>query len=190
MKKLIVSESLTLDGVFEDPAKSPGVSFKYAGWTEPYASKEQMEYVSKNTSGDGALLLGRVTYEHLKAGWEPQKGPVADFMNNVTKYVVSKTLKKADWNNSTLIKGNIVEEIKKLKKESDKDMAVLGSGMLVQTLIEHDLIDSYMLLVYPLVLGTGKRFFGDTHKAPLKLKESKSFSTGVMFLSYEPDRKK
>ncbi len=189
MKKLIVSESLSLDGVFEGPAKTSDEHFEYAGWTEPYASKEQMEYVSKNTSGEGALLLGRVTYEHLKAGWESQKGPVADFMNNATKYVVSKTLKKASWNNSTLIKGNIVEEIKKLKKESDKDMAVLGSGMLVQTLIEHDLIDSYSLLVYPIVLGRGKRFFGDGNKAPLKLQDTKTFSSGVMFLSYTPDRK-
>jgi dihydrofolate reductase len=189
MATLIVSESLTLDGVFESPAKTADEHFEYAGWTESYASKEQMEYVSKNTSGGGALLLGRRTYEHLKAGWESQKGPVADFMNNATKYVVSTTLKKADWNNSHLITGNIVEEVVKLKKESDKDMAVLGSGILVQTLIEHDLIDAYSFLVYPIVLGTGKRFFGDGTKAPLKLKESKPFSSGVVFLSYVPDRK-
>jgi dihydrofolate reductase len=190
MRKLIVSESLTLDGVYEGLAKTSNETFKYAGWAEPYASQEQMEYVSKNTSGGGVLLFGRLTYDHMKAGWESQTGPVADYMNNVTKYVVSSTMKKADWNNSHLIKGDVVEEVKKLKKESDQDIAILGSGQLARAMMDADLIDSYMFLVYPLVLGTGKRFFGDTHQAPLKLTDSKGFSTGVMMLNYEPDRKK
>jgi dihydrofolate reductase len=189
MRKLIVSESLTLDGVYEGLAKTSNESFRFAGWAEPYASQEQMEYVSKNTSGGGVLLFGRLTYEHMRAGWESATGPVADYMNNVTKYVVSTTMKKADWKNTYLLNGDAVEAVRKLKKESDQDIAILGSGALVQSLIDHDLIDSYMLLVYPLVLGTGKRFFIDSTQIPLKLTDSKAFSSGVVMMNYAPDRK-
>jgi dihydrofolate reductase len=189
MGKLIVSESLTLDNVFEGPVQLPFEKFQHAGWTEPYASEEQMQYVSEGMSSGGALLLGRVTYEYFEAAWVPQTGPLADFMNNATKYVVSTTLKKAEWNNSTLIKGNIVEEIAKLKQQPGKDMAILGSSALARSLMQHDLIDEYSLLVYPLVLGTGKRFFGDGAKASLRLKETRPFSSGVVFLSFEPERK-
>src|SRR4051812_33706559 len=108
MAKLLVSESLTLDGVMEGPSEAPeDATFKYAGWAAPYADEDLMRYVSEGTSGDGALLLGRVTYQMFAAAWTRQSGPVADFMNNCTKYVVSTTLKKAEWNNSTLINGNI-----------------------------------------------------------------------------------
>jgi dihydrofolate reductase len=189
MRKILVSESLTLDGVFEAPAKVAGETFEYAGWSEPYSNEELMKHVSESMAGGDALLLGRVTYQLFEASWSPQTGPVADYMNNVTKYVVSTTLKKAEWNNSTLIKGDIAEEITKLKKQSGKDIAVLGSGALVHSLMEYDLIDKYLLLVYPVVLGTGKRFLGDGNKTPLKLKETKPFGSGVVFLSYEPDRK-
>ena len=188
MRKLIVSESLTLDGVYEGLVKMPNEHFQYAGWSEPYASQEQQEYVSKNTSGEGVMLFGRLTYEHMKAGWSSQTGPVADFMNNMTKYVVSSTLKKPDWKNTHLLTGNVVEAVRKLKRESDKDIAILGSGILAQTLMAHDLIDFYTFLVYPLVLGTGKRFFGDS-KIPLKLTESKAFSSGVIMMNYVPDSK-
>lgn len=189
MRKLIVSESLTLDGVYEGLVKMPGEHFEYAGWSEPYASQEQMEYVSKNTSGEGVMLFGRLTYEHMKKGWEHQTGPVADFMNNMTKYVVSTTMKKADWKNTHLLTGDAVEAVRKLKQDSDKDIALLGSGLLAQTLMAHDLIDFYTLLVYPLMLGTGKRFFGEA-RVPLKLTESKAFSSGVVMMNYEPDRQK
>jgi dihydrofolate reductase len=146
-----------------------------------------MQYLSEGISGDGTLLLGRVTYEYFQASWSPQTGPVADFMNNATKYVVSTTLQKADWNNSTLIQGNIAEEIAKLKQH--KDLAILGSGALVRSLMQHDLIDEYSLLVHPLVLGTGKRLFEDATKTALKLKEARPFSSGVVLFIYEPDRK-
>lgn len=189
MRKLIVSEMLTLDGVYEGPAKTSNEPFEYAGWAESYASQEQMEYVSKNTSGEGVMLFGRLTYEHMKAGWADQSGPVADYMNNMTKYVVSSTMKKPDWKNTYLLSGDVVEAVRKLKQESDKDIAILGSGMLARALMEHDLIDVYMLLVYPLVLGRGKKFFGETQaKFGLKLVDSKAFSTGVMMLNYVPDR--
>jgi dihydrofolate reductase len=189
MRKILVSESLTLDGVFEGPGKGGGEPFEYAGWADPYSNEKLMKHVSESMSGGDALLLGRVTYQYLEASWSPQTGPIADYMNNITKYVVSTTLKKAKWNNSSLIKGKIAEEIAKLKKQSGKNIAVIGSGNLVQTLMEHDLVDEYLLLVYPLVLGTGKRFFGSGNKTPLKLKETKPFSSGVVFHSYEPERK-
>lgn len=189
MRKLVVAESLTLDGVFECPDKSPDDTFVHAGWTEPYANEEQMQYISENMAGGDALLLGRVTYQRLQAGWESQSGPFADYMNDVKKYVVSTTLKKAEWNNSTLIQGNIAEEVAKLKEQPGKDIAVLGSSVLAKTLIKHDLVDEYRLLLYPLVLGSGKRFFEDGDKAPLQLQKAKSFSTGVTVLSYIPPRK-
>ena len=189
MRKILVSESLTLDGVFESPDKSKNDTFEHAGWSEPYVDEEQMKYMSEGMSGGDALLLGRITYHRLEAGWSHQTGPAADFMNNVKKYVVSKTMKKAEWNNSTLITGNIVEEITKLKKLPGKDIAVIGSGKLVQTLMENDLIDEFALLIFPIVLGTGKRFFAGENTAPLKLKETKPFSSGVVFMSYEPEKK-
>src|SRR5262245_34451496 len=113
MGKLIVSESLTLDGVFEAPAKIKGEQFPLAGWAEPYQSQEQNEYLSKGISSNGALVLGRLTYEHMRAGWEHTAGPVADFMNNAKKYVASTTLKQADWKNSTLLQGNVAQAVAK-----------------------------------------------------------------------------
>src|SRR5438105_10559271 len=148
MPKILVSESLTLDGVFEAPAENPAESFELAGWAEPYQSEEQNRYLASGIASPGVLLLGRSTYETLRAGWSPRTGPVADFMKNAKKYVVSTTLKKADWNNSTLISGNVAEEVARLK-QSGQDMAVLGSGALCRTLREHDLIDEYSLLVFP-----------------------------------------
>src|SRR5262245_47136135 len=127
MGKLIVSESLTLDGVYEGLVRIPAESFELAGWSEPYFSEEHAKYLSEGLSGGGTLPLGRATYQYFQASWSPQTGPVADFMNNARKYVVSNTLKKADWNNSTLISGNVHNEIAKLK-QSGADMAILGSG--------------------------------------------------------------
>ena len=189
MGKLLVSESITLDGVFEGPVKLPFEKFEHAGWTESYFSEEQAQYLSEGISGEGSLLLGRMTYEYFEAAWTPQTGPVADFMNNATKYVVSASLKKASWHNSTLINGNILEEIKKLKQQPGKDLAILGSGALVRSLMDCDLIDEYSLLVYPVVLGTGKRLFGNQNKTALKLKEARAFGSGVVLLSFKPERK-
>jgi len=189
MRKLLVSESVTLDGVFEGPVHLPFEKFGQAGWTEPYFSEEQMQYLSEGMAGGGALLLGRATYHYFETSWSPQTGPVADYMNNVTKYVVSTTLKKADWHNSSLIQGNIVEEIRQLKQQPGKDIAILGSGTLVRSLMDGDLIDEYSLLVYPVILGTGQRLFEMQTKTLLKLKEAKAFGSGVVLLSYEPGRK-
>ena len=188
MSKLLVSNNLTLDGVFEAPAKAPLETFAYAGWTETYQSQEQNEYLAAGISGGGALLLGRVTYEHMKAGWAKATGPVADFMNNATKYVASTTMKRATWKNTTLLKGDVVEAVAKLK-QSGQDLAILGSGKLCQTLRKAGLIDEYSLLVFPLVLGKGKKFFAGGGRTGLKLKEAKPFSSGVVLMTYVPDRK-
>src|SRR6185369_8444611 len=110
MTKLLVSNSITLDGVFEGPVKSPQENFDLAGWTEPYQSEEQNQYLAQGLSSGGALLLGRVTYEHMRAGWAQGSGPVSDYMNNVTKYVVSTTLKKPEWKNTIVIAGDVAAE--------------------------------------------------------------------------------
>ena len=178
MRKLFVTEFVSLDGVVENP-----------GWTFPYWNDEIANFKGEETSASDALLLGRVTYEGFAAAWPESKDEGADYFNSVRKYVVSTTLDKVEWNNSTLIKDNIVEEITKLKQQDGKDIAVHGSIALVQTLIQHDLVDRYRLLIYPVVLGTGKRLFQDGTTATLKLVETKSFSSGVAALIYEPDRK-
>ena len=178
MRKLFVTEFVSLDGVVENP-----------GWTFPYWNDEIANFKGEETSASDALLLGRVTYEGFAAAWPESKDEGADYFNSVRKYVVSTTLDKVEWNNSTLIKDNIVEEITKLKQQDGKDIAVHGSITLVQTLIQHDLVDRYRLLIYPVVLGKGKRLFQDGTTATLKLVETQSFSSGVAALIYEPDRK-
>ncbi len=178
MRKLVVTEFVSLDGVMEEPR-----------WTFPYWNDEIANFKGEETSAGDALLLGRVTYQGFAAAWPESKDAGADYFNSVRKYVVSTTLDKAEWNNSTLIKDNIVEEITKLKQQDGKDIVVHGSGTLVQTLMAHDLVDSYRLLVYPVVLGKGKRLFQEGTTATLKLVETQSFRSGVAALVYEPDRK-
>jgi dihydrofolate reductase len=187
MRKIIVGEFVSLDGVIEGPG--PGDPFVHAGWTMPYFNDEIWK-ITTDTSNADALLLGRVTYQTFAAAFASQTGGSADVMNNQTKYVVSTTLKKAEWQNSKLITGNISDEIAKIKQQPGKNIVVSGSGTLVQTLIKYDLVDEYSLLVYPLVLGTGKRLFGEgTAKIILKLVETRPLSTGVVLMRYEPERK-
>ena len=178
MRKIVVTEFLSLDGVMEEPA-----------WTFKYWNDESAKFKGEESSASDALLLGRVTYQGFAAAWPESKDEGADYFNSVRKYVVSTTLDKAEWNNSRLIKDNIVEEITRLKQQDGKDIVVHGSAMLVQTLIQHDLVDCYRLLVYPVVLGKGKRLFKEGTTATLKLVEAQSFSSGVAALIYEPDRK-
>jgi dihydrofolate reductase len=178
VRKLIVTEFMSLDGVVEDPA-----------WTFPYWSDEVARFKGEETAACDALLLGRVTYEGFAAAWPQSKDEGADYFNGVRKYVVSKTLQEPlEWNNSTLIQDNVVEEITDLKRQGGKDIAVHGSAALVQTLMQHDLVDRYRLLVYPVVLGEGQRLFEGGIPATLKLLESRSFGSGVVALVYEPDR--
>jgi dihydrofolate reductase len=178
VRKVVVTEFISLDGVMEEPA-----------WTFPYWNDEIAGFKGEESSASDALLLGRVTYQGFAAAWPESTDEGAYYFNNVRKYVVSKTLEEPlEWNNSTLIKDDIAEEITALKQQDGKDIAVHGSATLVQTLMQHDLVDRYRLLVYPLIVGKGKRLFKEGIPATLRLLESQSFSTGVVALVYEPDR--
>lgn len=186
MRKIIVSEWLSLDGVF-DADKD-----KFEQWFLPYISKQRQEYIKEGILASDALLFGRTTYEMLAPHWSKMKNNeegVADKLNSVTKYVVSTTLEKADWNNSTIIKENVVEEIAKLKKQPGQQIQIEGSATLVNSLMETNLIDEYCFLVHPIIVGSGKRFFKDESKVRLKLIEAKTFDLGVMLLRYQPDKK-
>lgn len=178
MRKIVVTEFMSLDGVVEEPA-----------WTFPYWNDEIAEFKGEESSASDALLLGRVTYKGFAAAWPESKDEGADYFNNVRKCVVSETLEEPlEWNNSTLIKDNIVKQITDLKQQDGKDITVHGSATLVQTLMQHDLVDLYRLLVYPVVVGKGKRLFREGIPATLKLLGSQSFGSGVVALVYEPDR--
>ena len=177
MRNLVVTEFMSLDGIIEDPA-----------WTFKYWNDETAKFKGEESLTSDALLLGRVTYQGFAAAWPDSKDEGAPYFNSVRKYVVSTTLDKAEWNNSTIIKGNVVKEINKLKQQQGKDIIVHGSGTLVQTLIQHDLVDRYRLLVYPLVLGKGKCLFQEGTTTTLKLVEAQAFSSGVTALIYEPAR--
>ena len=180
MRKLIVTEFLTLDGVMEEPA-----------WTAPYWNDEIAKFKFDELFGSDTLLLGRVTYQGFAAAWPSRTDEqgFADRMNSLPKFVVSTNLQKVEWNNSRLIKENIPEEVSRLKQQPGQNILIYGSGDLVQTLMQSDLIDEYWLLVYPIVLGSGKRLFQDGSKTTLSLKETKTFSSGVVVLCYQPDRK-
>lgn len=178
MRNLVVTEFVSLDGVMENP-----------GWTFPYWNDEIANFKGEESSASDALLLGRVTYEGFAAAWPESPDEGAAYFNGVRKYVVSTTLDSVEWNNSTLIKDNIVEEITKLKQQDGQDITVHGSATLVQTLMQHDLVDRYRLLVYPVVIGKGKRLFQEDATATLKLVKTQAFSSGVTALIYEPDRK-
>jgi dihydrofolate reductase len=177
MRNVVVTEFLSLDGVMENP-----------GWTFPYWNDEIAKFKGEETSASDAMLLGRVTYEGFAAAWPNSQDEGAAYFNSVRKYVVSTTLDKAEWNNSQIIRGNIVEEIARLKQQEGQDITVHGSATLAQTLMQHDLVDRYRLLVYPVVIGNGKRLFKEGIPATLKLVESQAFSSGVVALIYEPAR--
>jgi dihydrofolate reductase len=173
---------MTLDGIMEAPNE----------WSFPYFSEEQGKFKYAELMASDAQLLGRVTYEGFAAAWPTMTG-TGDFgerMNNMPKYVVSTTLEHANWTNSHLIKGNVVEEITKLKQQPGNDLLVAGSAKLTQFLIENDLVDQYHLLVYPIVVGKGKRLFQDGMAAKLKLVEAKVFSSGTIAQIYQPAREK
>jgi dihydrofolate reductase len=178
MRKVIVSEFMTLDGVVEAPNE----------WSFPYWNDDIAEFKQSELFAVDALLLGRVTYEDFAAAWpgRTDEQGYADRMNNLPKYVVSTTLKKLEWNNSKLIERNVAEEVAKLKQEAGQDVLVFGSGTLAQVLLQNNLIDQYNLLVYPVVLGSGKRLFGEGSNTPLKLVETKTYSSGVILLVYRP----
>jgi dihydrofolate reductase len=184
MGKIIVTEFISLDGVVEDPGGSE--DFKYSGWSfEVNRGEEGDNFKLEETRDSDALLLGRVTYEGFAAAWPPREGEFADKFNTMPKYVVSSTLGEPEWTNSTVIEGDVVEQVTRLKEEHDGNLVVHGSVTLVQTLMEHDLVDELRLMVFPVVLGAGKRLFGETSdKKTLQLAESKTVGDGVSILVY------
>ena len=186
MGRIVVTEFVSLDGVMEDPGGSE--NFAQGGWSFKISRGDEGDKFKLDEAfASEALLLGRVTYEGFAEAWPTRDGEFADKFNNMPKYVVSSTLDEPEWNNSTVLKGDIVEEVGKLKREQDGDIVVHGSARLVQTLIEHDLVDELRLMVYPVVLGSGKRLFGDTSDGkPLRLVESKVVGDGVSILIYRP----
>lgn len=185
MRRLVVSEFVTLDGVMQDPGGAG--EFERGGWSMPYWHDEIGKVKLDELFASDALLLGRVTYEGFAAAWPSMtdEAGFADRMNGITKYVVSTTLKDPQWNNSRVIPGNVAEEVAALKRQAGQDILVGGSGQLIQTLIQNNLVDEYRLLVYPVVLGTGKRLFKEGADTKLKLVEAKGFPTGVALLRYE-----
>jgi dihydrofolate reductase len=186
MRKVIVSEFISLDGVIEAPGGEDSLG-ALGGWTIPYWNEQAAKFKLDEIFGAGALLLGRKTYQGFAAAWPSRTDEegFADRMNNLPKYIVSTTLKEVAWNNSRLIKENITEAISGLKEQPGQDILVFGSGDLIHTLMQHDLIDEYRLLVYPVVLGRGKRLFQSGIHLRLKLIESTAFSTGVMMVTYQ-----
>jgi dihydrofolate reductase len=186
--RIVVTEFVSLDGVMEAPGG--GESFRHGGWTfEINRGDEGDKFKLDEAFSSEALLLGRVTYEGFAAAWPSREGEFADKFNSMPKYVVSSTLAEPEWNNSTVLKGDVADEVAKLKQEQAGDIVVHGSARLAQTLIEHDLVDEFRLMVFPVVLGSGKRLFGETSdKKPLRLVDSKVVGDGVAILIYEPAR--
>ena len=184
MRKVIASEFVSLDGVIENPV-----------WTFRFTGEEQQRFKFDELSAADALLLGRVTYEGFSAAWPhmtEQAGEYANMMNGYPKYVVSTTLEEPlGWNNSTLIKGDVADEVSRLKELPGKDILVFGSGSLVNDLMRYGLIDEYRLMVFPVVLGSGQRLFGDgVEETVLELVDTDTFGTGVVVLTYRPAEKK
>jgi dihydrofolate reductase len=186
--RIVVTEFMSLDGVVEDPGGSE--DFKYGGWSFQIARGEEGDkFKVDEVFSSEALLLGRVTYEGFAAAWPSRTDDVgfADKFNSMPKYVVSSTLENPEWNNSTVLNGDLATEVAKLKQEHDGDIVVHGSPQLVQGLVEHDLVDEYRLMVYPVLLGAGKRLFGETTgKKPLRLVSSQVVGDGVAILVYQP----
>jgi dihydrofolate reductase len=177
MRKITVTQFVTLDGVMENPHE----------WSFPYFTDEIIKFKNDELFASDAQLLGRVTYEAFAEHWPDQEGEYADRLNSLPKYAVSKTLKKAAWNNSIVINKNMEEEILKLKQQKGQDILVHGSPTLMNSLIKANLVDQFNLLVFPVVVGKGIRLFEKDENIKLKLTDSKTYSSGVVLLTYQPD---
>jgi dihydrofolate reductase len=186
MGRIVVTEFVSLDGVMEDPGGAE--DFEHGGWTfEIDRGEEGNRFKLEETMEAEAQLLGRVTFEGFAAAWPSREGEFADKLNQMPKYVVSSTLGEPEWENSTVLRGDLSEEIAKLKAEVDGTILVAGSCRLAQGLLELDLVDELRLMVFPVVLGSGRRLFGETSaKRPLRLADSKVVGDGVAILTYEP----
>jgi dihydrofolate reductase len=185
MGRIVVTEFVSLDGVIEAPGG--GEDFEHGGWSFEFDRGEEGDkFKLDETLNSEALLLGRVTYEGFAAAWPSRDDEFADKFNSMPKYVVSSTLEEPDWNNSTVLKGDVVEEVSKLKQTTDGEIVVHGSARLAQTLLAHDLVDELRLMVFPVILGSGKRLFGEAKdKQRLRLADSKTVGDGVEILTYE-----
>jgi dihydrofolate reductase len=188
MGKIVVTEFVSLDGVMEDPGGAEG--YKHGGWTfEIERGAEGDKFKLDEVLEAEAQLLGRVTYEGFAAAWPTMEDEAgfADKMNSMPKYVVSSTLQEVAWNNTTVLGGDLVEEMTKLKRDVDGVLLVAGSAQLVQGLLEHGLVDELRLMVFPILLGSGKRLFGDlSDKKRLRLVGSRTVGGGIALLIYEP----
>jgi dihydrofolate reductase len=188
MGKIVVSDNVSLDGVIQDPAGDEG--FERGGWVglikdHPGAGKLALD----EALGAEALLLGRRSYEWMAGRWPSRSGELADRLNSMPKYVVSSSLENPDWTNSTVLKGDVVDEVSKLRQELDGDLVVVASFQLVRALMEHDLVDELRLKMYPVVLGAGERLFGETSdKKPMRLVDTQTIDDDVAFLTFEPVR--
>jgi dihydrofolate reductase len=195
MSNIIVFESLTLDGVMQAPGRPDEDlrgGFRHGGWATPYADPALGRVAGESMASTSGLLLGRRTYEDFYAVWPNRTdNPFTAVLNNTQKYVASTTLKEPlAWSNSTLLKGDVPEAVAGLKAQPGKDIVVLGSGELVQTLMQHNLVDQYVLLIHPLVLGSGRHLFADGSAfATLRLVDTRTTTTGVVIATYQPDGK-
>jgi dihydrofolate reductase len=188
MARIVVTEFMSLDGVVEDPGGSE--DFEYGGWSFEISRGEEGDKFKLDEALEAdALLLGRVTYEGFAAAWPQRDGEFADKFNNMPKYVVSSTLHQPEWNNTTVLEGDLGQAVAELREKHDGDIVVHGSVQLVQALLERGLVDELRLMVFPVVLGRGKRLFGETSdKKPLRLADSRTVGDGVSILVYEPVR--
>ena len=185
MGKIIITDNVSLDGVIQDPAGDEG--FRVGGWVGVIAGRPELAKATLDEAlGTEALLLGRRSYQWLAARWPSRTGALADRLNSLPKYVVSSTLEDPGWNNSTVLKGDVVTEVSKLKQELDGEIQVPASFQLTRTLLEHDLVDELRLKIFPVVLGAGERLFGETSdKKPMRLIDSGTVGDGLAFLTYE-----
>jgi dihydrofolate reductase len=185
MGKIVVSDNVSLDGVIQDPAGDEG--FERGGWVGFIKDRPGINKLALDEAlGSEALLLGRRSYEWLAGRWPSRSGELADRLNSMPKYVVSSTLDDPDWNNSTVLKGDVGNEVLELKQELNGEIVVVASFQLVRTLMEHDLVDELRLKLYPVVLGAGERLFGETSdKRPMRLVSTQTVDDDVAFLTYE-----
>jgi dihydrofolate reductase len=186
MGRIVVTEYISVDGVVEAPSGTE--AFERVGWTDDFSrGPEGDTFKFDETMASDALLLGRVTYDAFAPVWPHLKGEFADKFNTMPKYVVSSALENPEWNNTIVLHGDVIEEVTKLKERYERDIVVHGSPQLAQTLIDHDLVDELRLMVYPVIVGAGKRLFADTtHKKNLRLVETKTFNDGIHVLIYRP----
>jgi len=190
MGKIIISENVSLDGVVQDPTGEEG--FRHGGWFRQIGDKDREAWAKvllDEALGAEAMLLGRRSYQFFAARWPSRSGDYPDRLNSMPKYVVSSTLEEPEWTNATVLKGDVVSEVSKLKEELAGDIVVYGSSQLVHTLMEYDLADELRLMIYPVVVGAGERLFGETSDTkPMRLINTQTVGDGLAFLTYRPVR--